>query len=136
MKIYFNFNEIEFSNTAKANNIDNSVPKNLFNNILRSFYGMQKVRELLGVPCTINSWYRCKALNDLLKGSSKQSAHMQGLAIDFVVKGDLDSAFKKIADSKLEFDQLIIEKNSSGSRWIHISFDPKNRREVKSLYVK
>jgi len=55
--------------------------------IIRVAKAMQEVRELLGDrTITINSWYRDPATNERVGGAS-QSTHIQGHAVDFVVKG-------------------------------------------------
>ena len=55
------------------------------------------------------------------------SAHLQGCAIDFTA-GEFGlplEVCRAIADSNLEFDQLIME-----GKWVHISFDERMRRQV------
>jgi len=131
--INFKYKEITYSDTAKAKGIDNRVPEELFDNLMNSTVGIQKVRDLLGVPMRVNSWYRCPKLNSMIGGATK-SAHMECLAVDFVpIRMNIDDAYNKIADSDIQFDQLILERNRAGSVWIHISFDNKNRRQVFRL---
>jgi zinc D-Ala-D-Ala carboxypeptidase len=43
--------------------------------------GMQGIRDILGVPLTINSGYRTVAHNDKINGA-KHSLHMLGMAVD------------------------------------------------------
>ncbi|MBQ5997153.1 MAG: hypothetical protein IJL64_04725, partial [Bacteroidales bacterium] len=39
--------------------------------------------------------------------------------------------FQLIRDMQLPFDQLIYENpNSNGPDWVHVSFGPRNRRQV------
>jgi zinc D-Ala-D-Ala carboxypeptidase len=87
---------------------------------------MEAVRALFGRPIEITSAYRNPQVNAAV-GGVPTSAHALGHAADFHVDGlsDLDAA-KGIRDSGLKFDQLIYEKN----RCVHISFDPRLRRQV------
>ena len=59
--------------------------------ILSSAKAMQEVRDLLGVPIFINSWYRDPATNRRVGGAT-QSTHMAGQAVDFRVQGMHPSA--------------------------------------------
>ena len=43
--------------------------------------GMQAIRDILGVPLTINSGYRTVAHNDKI-GGAKHSLHLLGMAVD------------------------------------------------------
>ena len=92
-------------------------------------YIMQPLRDYLGTPVIINSWYRSPQVNAKI-GGSKTSQHMKGEAVDFVCD-NLDIAFNYIKDNKLEFDQLIYENNGV-KKWIHVSYkrNGKNRRQV------
>ena len=88
---------------------------------------MEKVRELLGnKPISITSGYRSKKLNEAV-GGTKTSAHMLGYACDFICPsyGKPIDIVRKIAASKLEFDQCIQE-----GTWVHISFAPEMRKKV------
>jgi len=130
--INFTYKEVIKSSTADRLNIDNSIPETLINNLMRSTVGIQKVREYLRVPLRVNSWYRCSELNRAVGGATN-SAHLKGFAIDFLPLGrKIEEVFKAIAESDLEFDQLILE-HSGSTYWIHISFDPRNRRQVFEL---
>lgn len=134
--INFKYKEVVNSSTARRLGIDNSIPETLMDNLMNSTVGIQKVREFLGVPMRINSWYRSGALNKAV-GGVLNSAHIKCLAIDFVpVKMDITEAFEAIANSDIKFDQLILEHNSKGSVWIHISFDNRCRRQIFRLKKK
>lgn len=134
--INFKYKEVINSSTARRLDIDNSIPETLMDNLMNSTVGIQKVRDFLGVPMRINSWYRSGALNKAV-GGVLNSAHTKCLAIDFVpLKMDITKAFEAIARSDIEFDQLILERNSRGSIWIHISWSNKNRRQVFRLNKK
>jgi putative chitinase len=87
---------------------------------------LEKVRALLGGPLLITSGYRSPVVNKIVRGVPT-SAHCQGYAADFDPPGALShyDAARRIEASDIPFDQLILEYG-----WIHISFDPRMRREV------
>ncbi len=112
---HFTMNEVVFSQTATRRGIDNSVPPELMENVRRQAELMEKVRYELNRPIYITSWYRCPALNAALSNSSKQSAHMKGLACDFVSPFGSPFEICNALIGKIEFDQLIDE-----GTWVHI----------------
>ncbi|WP_008314201.1 D-Ala-D-Ala carboxypeptidase family metallohydrolase [Leptolyngbya sp. PCC 6406] len=63
------------------------VDEKVVNGILKIAEVMEEVRDFLGGrPITINSWYRDPASNRKV-GGAKDSRHMYGDAVDFVVQG-------------------------------------------------
>lgn len=46
-----------------------------------------RVRAHFGTPATVSSGVRCHAHNDELPGSTKNSYHVKGKAMDFCVRG-------------------------------------------------
>jgi len=75
-------------------------------------------------PITILSGYRSPDLNSAVKGS-KTSAHMKGLAADFVVGNmTIREVFNTIRKSGIVYDQLILEPT-----WIHIGLAAKPRNQ-------
>jgi hypothetical protein len=88
---------------------------------------MEEVRRRLGDRViTITSGYRSVALNHAV-GGARTSAHLTGHAVDFNCYsfGDPLTVCRALAQSGLAFDQIIIEAN-----WVHLSFDPRLRRQV------
>lgn len=129
---HFTWREVEYSPTAEARGIDNTVPDSLRGNVLETAEHMEAVRRLLGnKPIRVTSWYRCPALNKAI-GGSPRSAHMRGLAVDFKPTSmTLYHAFEALAKSDIPFDQLIEERTRDGAFWIHIGFsEGPPRREV------
>lgn len=79
----------------------------------------EPLRAWYGKPLKVNSFYRCKDLNAILKGSPT-SQHCKGEAIDITAGSKEEN--KKLyewAKHNLKFDQLINEYDYS---WVHISF--------------
>jgi len=116
----FSMDELTHSDTAARHGIDNTPNDNEKENLYKLAMEMEDVRELLNnKPIFISSGYRCLALNKLL-GSKKTSSHIKGLAADFTCRqfGTPNEIVFAIINSKIEFDQIILEHNS----WVHISF--------------
>lgn len=133
MKLSPNFTLDEFttSETALRKGIDNT-PTPLVTEKLRMLAAtLEQVRSLLGNnSIRISSGYRCLALNRAI-GSGDLSAHVLGYAVDFTCPkfGTPKEVANKIAESPIKFDQLIYE-----GTWIHLSVDPRNRREVLTAH--
>jgi len=126
---HFSLEELTFSSTALRLGIDNTPGPEIVNHLLIAAVGMEHVRELLGnIPIHVDSGYRCMELNSAIRGAS-HSAHMQGYAVDFICPkfGTPLLIVQAIASSDIQFDRCIME-----GRWVHISFDPKLRREVET----
>lgn len=107
--------------------IDNTPPPEVVGALRTTAARMEEIRRLLGDRViTISSGYRCPALNRVV-GGAKTSAHLTGHAVDFNCHGygTPQKVCRSISESRIRFDQLIEE----GS-WVHISFDPRMRRQV------
>ena len=85
---------------------------------------------------TVTSGFR----NKVPAGGASKSDHMTGCAADFVINGftheqHIDAAVA-IAKVLPAWTQLIVEKRSSGTPWIHIAYTPKKglRMEKFSMY--
>ena len=128
---HFTFEELIVSDKAKELGLDNTPDSSLLPHMQVLAAGLEKVRALLGdSPIHVNSGYRSPEVNAAI-GGSKRSAHMDGYAADFVCPGFGSPLLivRHLRDSGLQFDQLIMEHT-----WVHISFDPKNRREVLTAH--
>jgi len=91
----------------------------------------EPLREWVGGPIRVNSFFRCSELNKAIGGSSK-SQHCKGQAMDI----DDTRCYKTNAEmfqfikDELEFDQIIWEYgDNENPDWIHISYvsDASNR---------
>jgi zinc D-Ala-D-Ala carboxypeptidase len=119
---HFSWYEVQYSTTAKAKGIDNTVPPALLANVKITAAYMERVRALLGAPIRVTSWYRCPAVNKAI-GGARNSAHMSGLAVDFKPTNmSLADAFHLIRKSDIPFDQIILERTRDGAAWVHIGF--------------
>ena len=84
-------------------------------------------------PIVINSGYRSPQLNKKIGGAAG-SNHLTGCAADIRVSG-MEQALRYATilldyadESKLEFDELLIEKNRYGAMWVHFAVRPSNNR--------
>lgn len=115
---HFSLDEMVFSQTAARRGIDNTPSPAIIENLRATAAVMERVRSLLGDnPIRVSSGYRCPELNAAV-GGSKNSAHMQGLAVDFTCAGygTVYEVANAIASSNIEFDQLIYEFGT----WVHL----------------
>jgi hypothetical protein len=106
---------------------DNTPPPEVVGTLRTTAARMEEVRLLLGDRViSVTSGYRCPALNRAV-GGSRTSAHLTGHAVDFNCYGFGDPLVvcRTLATSAIAFDQLIEE-----GTWVHVSFDPRLRRQV------
>ena len=132
---HFTLESCEHSDYATAHNIQNTIPEELKPNGDRLCKLMEDIRSFLSghygqeVKISISSVYRGPALNKAIT-----SQHMRFEAMDWHPSfGDLNEVFTLIAESDIEFDQLIEEHDKEGHTWIHTSVadkDKKPRRDV------
>jgi hypothetical protein len=136
---HFSLEEATASQTATRLGIKNEPTPPILDNMQRAAKGLELVRALLGCAVLVSSWYRCLRLNRSI-GSSDTSAHTRGWAIDFSSPrfGTPRAIVEAISKSSIAFDQLILEgvsKDKPHGAWVHISFDPKMRRQVLTMKV-
>lgn len=125
---YFTWQEVIASDAAARFKLDNSVPVELQAEAVKTALKMDSVREVLGKPVLVSSWYRSPAVNRNV-GGSKFSQHMKAQAVDFVCPdfGTPYEVCKELEKFKAELgiDQLIYEIT-----WVHVSFADRPRGEV------
>ena len=125
-----------YSNTATRRGIDN-VPneEQLSNMKILAEKVFQPLREWVGKPIKINSFFRSPELNTAIGGSGK-SQHCKGQAIDI----DDTFGYKTNAEmyhwikDNLEFDQMIWEfGDDKNPNWVHISYVSKSENRNRCL---
>lgn len=119
------YREAIHSHTAKKLGIKNEPNEAQLENMkLIADKIFQPLREYVGGPIKINSFFRSKALNVAI-GGSRTSQHILGLAMDLDdVHGFKTNAemFNWIKDN-LNFDQLIWEfGDGDNPDWVHVSY--------------
>ena len=121
-----------YSTTATRLGIDNVPNDEQLNNmetIAEKVF--EPLREWIGGPVKVNSFFRGLKLNTAIGGSSK-SQHMKGQAID------IDDTFGLATNAEmyhwikenLDFDQLIWEfGDDDNPNWLHVSYvSPEDNR--------
>ena len=136
---HISYKESTNSITAIRRGIDNTPnDKQLANMELIAEKVFEPLREWVGGPIKINSFFRCPELNKAIGGSSK-SQHCKGQAID------IDDTFRVVANSEmydyiknnLDFDQMIWEfGDDENPNWVHVSYvsEENNRRRCLRAY--
>ena len=124
--------EAVYSNTATRRGIDNTPGEYELQNMeLLARKVFEPLREHVGKPIKINSFYRSAELNQAIGGSSK-SQHCEGRAIDIdytychMSNADMYAFIKE----NLDFDQMIWEFGTEENpNWVHVSYiDPETNR--------
>ena len=133
---HFTLHELVRSDTAEHHKLDN-LPnekqlKNLTSLVSRI---LEPARVTLGLPIVISSGFRCAELNYLVHGS-KRSQHLSGSAADLHL---LDEAYGRrlfdILKANTNVDQLLMEHNSEGVCWIHVSYSKRPRHLINDNYI-
>lgn len=119
---HFSLEELTHSQTASRLNFHNSPKINSeeYKNLLHLAGVLEMVRVALNSkPVLISSGYRSPHVNSAV-GGSKNSTHMQGLAVDFICPGfgtPLEICQRlEPRMAELSIDQLIYEFSS----WVHL----------------
>lgn len=134
---YFTIKELCDSNAARQRNIKNDPTPEIERNLTALVDKvLDPLREAWGGPIRVTSGYRCDALNKAVGGVAS-SQHRYGQACDLTVGSRADNMklFNLIEELELPFDQLLFEKGNTaiGPDWVHVSYSPRNRREIKYI---
>jgi len=122
---HISWKEGTFSRTALRRGLDNTPDEKqlkCMKEIAESVF--EPLREWVGGPIKINSFFRGEPVNTAI-GGSKTSQHMKGQAIDiddtFGHKTNAEM-YHYIKDN-LDFDQLIWEfGDDKNPNWVHVSY--------------
>ena len=98
----------------------------------------EPLREWVGGPIRINSFFRCPELNTAI-GGSKSSQHCKGQAMDIDDGGckKTNAEMYEWIKKNLDFDQMIWEFGTDDNpNWVHISYVGKisNRNRCLKAY--
>ena len=138
---YFTISELIQSNTARILGINNKPSEKETQHLIELVDNfLDPLRIVWGKPIIVTSGFRCKKLNTAV-GGSKTSVHQIGYAVDIVPKrGDFDGfvqfVLNWVNENNIPFDQILIESNAKGSRWLHIGLrnnKGEQRRQIKTL---
>ena len=113
------------SETAKRKGIDNTPnPTQIEAMKLLAEKVFQPLREWVGGPIKVNSFFRSADLNEAI-GGSKTSQHCKGQAIDIddVYGYKTNAEMYHWIKENLDFDQMIWEfGDDNNPNWVHISY--------------
>ena len=121
---HFTLAEFTYSQTASRMGLDNTPSEEAHVHLQQLAQVMEKVRDICGAcPVQITSGYRSPAVNAATGGSST-SAHMSGLAADFIIPAfgtplDICLVLQSYL-AELTIDQLIHEYGD----WVHLAISP------------
>lgn len=138
MKIskYFTERETTVSTMGERLKIKNIPSRDEKDNILYTASRMDLIREYLGIPLIVLSWFRSEELNTAVKGS-KTSAHRFGMAVDvYSNKTTSKDIYNKLIEAQtkgiLQFDQLIYYPKQN---FVHIGFKLNKDQERKKYWI-
>jgi len=136
---HISYKEGTYSITATRLGFDNTPNnKQLDNMELVAEKVFEPLREWVGGPIKVNSFFRGSKLNKAI-GGAKKSQHMKGQAMD------IDDTFGRMSNAEmyhwikeyLDFDQMIWEfGDDDNPNWIHVSYvsPEKNRNKCLKAY--
>ena len=122
---HVSYHEGTYSRTGERRGLDNTPNKEqlkCMKEVAENLF--EPLREWVGGPIKINSFFRGEPVNTVIGGSTK-SQHMKGQAID------IDDTFKHKTNAEmyyyikdnLDFDQMIWEFGTDKNpNWLHISW--------------
>lgn len=119
---HFTLAEATVSQTAARMGIDNTPDAAMLDELRKTAQFMERVRDILGKPITVTSWYRCQELEDVIApGRRTVGHHPLGAAVDFICPGygsplEIAARLSTMA-AALGIGQLIYEYGT----WVHIS---------------
>ena len=136
---HISYKEGVYSITSIRKGIDNTPNNEQLNNMeLIAEKIFEPLREWVGGPIKINSFFRSAELNTAI-GGSKTSQHCKGQAMD------IDDTFGRATNAEmyhfikehLDFDQIIWEfGDDDNPNWVHVSYvsPEKNRKKCLKAY--
>lgn len=102
---------------------------------------LQPARDILGCPIKVTSGYRSPRVNQAV-GGKPTSRHLKGQAADlrcFTNKVFDAARTRRLFEilSGMDVDQLLYERDSKGTIWIHVSYvsPAKNRHIINDNYI-
>ena len=125
-----------YSTTATRQGLDNTPnEEQLANMKLLAKKVFEPLREWVGGPIRINSFFRGPELNKAIGGSSK-SQHCKGQAVDIDDGGCKKSNAEMYhwIKENLDFDQMIWEFGTDDNpNWVHVSYVSKDKNRNRCL---
>ena len=133
---HISYKEGVHSNTAIRRGIDNVPNKEQLSNMkLLAEKVFEPLREYVGGPIKINSFFRSPELNTAIGGSGKsQHCHGQAIDIDDTFGVMTNAAMYRWIKDNLDFDQMIWEfGDDKNPAWVHVSYVSKEDNRNRCL---
>jgi len=138
---FYTIEDVEFSNTANAQGIDNKAPAEVLASAAEyARVILDPLTRYLGfrVKQPSNSWYRVGELTNYLytgdMGGYQYSDHEKGSTADLDTPGNEfnHDIVEAMLILNLPFKQMILERGSLDTpQWVHVAYDPdNNKREI------
>tara|TARA_R110002124_G_scaffold159313_5_gene326477 strand:- start:30 stop:533 length:504 start_codon:yes stop_codon:yes gene_type:complete len=129
---YISWKEAFGSATAKKLDIDNTPTDEALSNMkILADELFEPLREKVGGPILVTSFYRSQELNNAIGGSAAVSQHITGNAIDLDATGISNCELFYMIKNELDFDKLIWELGDDNNpAWIHVSYVRGNNRKI------
>ena len=122
MSSYFTWGEALWMGQSQAYALPSTEQ---IHNIINMAQALDKVRAHYGRPITVLSWLRTPAHNKLVGGALK-SAHLDGMAVDFVIPGINLHKCREELNGLIEVWPYRIEQGTP--TWIHVDLRSGTRK--------
>ena len=133
---HISYKEGNKSNTAQRLGIQNTPGAYELTNMQNIAVNLfETLREWVGGPVRITSFYRCEELNMAIGGSSR-SQHCEGRALDLddTIGYKTNAEMFEFIRENLSFDQLIWEfGDDENPDWIHVSYVSKDENRGRVM---
>ncbi|ACB34526.1 Peptidase M15A [Leptothrix cholodnii SP-6] len=118
---HFRLSELVISPSGERAGLRNEPQATQVRNLRRTAQWLETLRGALGCPITVLSGYRSPAVNKLV-GGSNQSAHLRGLAADFIAPafGSPRAVCERVLSLGLSFDKLMFDQLIYEGSWVHV----------------
>ena len=113
MKITANFKLSEFNSKDSA-----KMPEDVKPNVVKLACNLQRLRNVLNAPITINSGYRSPSHNKAV-GGAINSQHLTGKAADIVVKGYDPMQVKETIEELIQQGEMLQGGLKAYSTFVH-----------------
>ena len=122
---HISYHEGTYSQTGVRRDLDNTPDDDQLNRMEKVAENLfEPLREWVGGPIKINSFFRGEPVNTAI-GGSRKSQHMKGQAIDIddTFGHKTNAEMYHYVKDNLDFDQLIWEFGTDKNpNWLHISW--------------
>ena len=125
-----------YSRTAIRRNLDNTPTSAHLKNMKKlADKVFEPLREWVGGPIKINSFYRGEDLNKAIGGSNKsQHCHGQAIDVDDTFGYKTNAEMYNWIKENLDFDQMIWEfGDDNNPDWVHVSYVSKDENRNRCL---